>query len=130
MALALMSGVSADLFTQDHDTQRELWNSFKKNFNKSYVDIQEEEYRFEIFLDTLKLIDERNKLEKGTAVHGITKFADLSMAEFRKFYLNYKPSQSAGLNKTKVILDEPAVVSSYSDDGYVSVDWTGAYIFI
>ena len=49
-----------------------------------------EQRRFAIFLQNLKLSDARNDAELkngGSAVHGITKFSDLSQAEFESKFL-------------------------------------------
>ena len=49
-----------------------------------------ENRKFSIFLENLKTVDLRNELEQkngGSAVHGITKFSDLSQDEFAAHYL-------------------------------------------
>jgi hypothetical protein len=58
---------------------RYMWNGFKKQYNKAYG--QAEEYRFRVFMDNLKLIDERNLANVeagGDDVHGMTIFSDLT----------------------------------------------------
>ena len=52
--------------------------SFKKTFNKIYEESKEEERRFRIFRANLKKIQSLNEAELGTAVYGVTEFADLS----------------------------------------------------
>ena len=59
-----------------------MWESFKAEHNKIYADMNEEMSRFNTFVQNLKLIDERNAEETGTATHGITKFADLTVRLF------------------------------------------------
>eukprot|EP00598_Pedospumella_elongata_P011229 CAMPEP_0184988052 /NCGR_PEP_ID=MMETSP1098-20130426/22764_1 /TAXON_ID=89044 /ORGANISM="Spumella elongata, Strain CCAP 955/1" /LENGTH=53 /DNA_ID=CAMNT_0027512711 /DNA_START=17 /DNA_END=175 /DNA_ORIENTATION=- len=52
--------------------------------------MEEETQRFAIFLENLKVADMRNAAEeknKGGAIHGITKFSDLSQAEFESRFL-------------------------------------------
>ena len=72
-------------------TQRQfLWESFKREYRKDYDTMDLEQRRFAIFLQNLKLSDTRNDAELkngGTAVHGITKFSDLSQAEFESKFL-------------------------------------------
>lgn len=49
-----------------------------------------ENRKFSTFLENLKTVDLRNELEQkngGSAVHGITKFSDLSQDEFAAHYL-------------------------------------------
>jgi cathepsin F len=51
-----------------------------------------ESKRFAIFLENLKMADLRNA--QDTAVHGITKFSDLSQSEFESQFLGSKPIKS------------------------------------
>jgi len=92
LALALVGSATATLYSAKPETQKYLFENFKNEHNKNYATKEEEAHRFEVFVSNLKTIDERNELEKGTAVHGITKFADLTKKEFKTSYLNYKPN--------------------------------------
>lgn len=82
--------------------------------------MQEEYSRFSNFLVNLRVADERNKLEEGTAIHGITKFFDLSQEEFASRYLLAKPS-----------LKSESPLRSYREMGVAPnaaaglVDWEG-----
>lgn len=49
--------------------------------------MEEERDRYNIFINNLKLIDERNQLNSN-AVHGITQFADMTQEEFESTYLD------------------------------------------
>jgi hypothetical protein len=66
----------------------DLFESFKKTFGKVYASADQEDTAYDNFKDFLKLVDDRNTAEakegRGTGVHGITKFADLSTEEFSK----------------------------------------------
>ena len=68
------------------------------------------------------MIDARNAAEKGTAQHGITKFADLTVEEFRVGYLNYHAGHF-NVTKTRMIgSPKPLDLSTAK-----SSDWTGTY---
>jgi len=121
LALALFGSASAAVFSENDAVQTFMWNSFKADFNKNYA-AGEESARFAIFLENLKLIDERNEAEAragGTAVHGINKFADMSAEEFKKGYLNYRPRET---NRT-----EDNTIEPLPEGVNVLVDWTGVY---
>ena len=64
--------------------------SYLLSILQSYTDKEEYQKRFRIFKANLKMIEQRNILESrnhGTAVHGVTKFADLSQEEFEARFL-------------------------------------------
>lgn len=73
----------------DNSTLSQMFADFKVKFNKSY-DTDEESERYDNFLSFLQTVDERNNNDAG-AIHGITKFADLSDDEFRNHFLGYVP---------------------------------------
>jgi cathepsin F len=75
----------------DNSTLSEMFDNFKINFNKSYNNTDEESARYYNFRAFLKTVDERNNNDPG-AIHGITKFADLSDEEFRTHFLGYVPT--------------------------------------
>jgi C1A family cysteine protease len=54
--------------------------SFKKAYNKSYS-AEEEQFRFRAFESFTKRLEERNADPGNTAIHGITKFADMTREE-------------------------------------------------
>jgi hypothetical protein len=77
---------SSRFFVENESVHREMFTTFKAEHSKVY-DIVEEEVRFGVFQETLKLIDERNALEiarGGEEVHGLTKFADWTQEEFNR----------------------------------------------
>ena len=84
----LLVNVSAGVYTSDSSKQKQLWEAFKKEYNKQYVTIEEETHRFGIFIENLKIADERTEKEKkagGTATHGIL---SLFLLLLRSIYLH------------------------------------------
>ena len=80
-----------------------------------------EKQRFAIFIDNLKLADVRNDAELkngGTAVHGITKFTDLSQAEFESTFLTADAKLNSGDRDIVKINKVPDLSSGL-------VDWAG-----
>jgi len=65
---------------------KQQFAEYKLKFNKSYTD-KEHETRFANFKASLERIATLQAREKGTATYGLTKFSDLSPAEFRSRYL-------------------------------------------
>jgi outer membrane receptor for ferric coprogen and ferric-rhodotorulic acid len=72
--------------------QKEMtsFESFKKEFGKSYVSQVEEEYRRTVFLKNLIQIEGHNANKDNTYVKGVNQFADLTQEEFVATYLNTK----------------------------------------
>jgi len=123
LAVALsFAAVSATLYTSDVSHQQFLWESFKNEFKRSYG-VEEEAQRFNIFVANLKIADSRNELERkngGNAVHGVTKFSDLSQSEFETHYLTSDP-KLATAERVRVSLNKkPDTSASF-------VDWSGIY---
>jgi len=133
LAAALLSApiVAASYYTPDVEAQLLLWDEFKVKFNKSYTQPSENMYRFDIFVANLKVIDARNAAEVGTAVHGITTFADLSPEEFKRSFLNYRPT-SDEKKLGAYSFSKPATPASFILEPLPKgtdalVDWTGIY---
>jgi hypothetical protein len=111
--------------------EMELFQNFMRDFGKTYASKEEEKKRFEIFLDNLALIEERNA--RDTAVHGITKFADLTPQEFSDHYTNYVPSSLFGAragkyNKFDYMYEMIDVeISDHYESNNTLVDWTNIY---
>lgn len=122
LALALLVGsASAAHYTNSQAGQHYLWKAFKEEHKKSYADDAEESHRFAIFVQNLKLIDERNAAETGTAVHGITKFCDQTVEEFKASHLNYVPSENNITRTPAIGLPKPV------EGARLVQDWTGTY---
>lgn len=122
VSLALLATASAKLYSADQTHQKYLWESFKTEFRKSYSTMDEESRRFALFLENLKLADLRNESERkagGSATHGVTKFSDLSQAEFEAHFLTADVSK-----KVKGSLGK---VDAKVDTTSGLVDWSGVY---
>jgi len=121
LALALLGGASAKLFTLDKANNEAMWLEFKNTFDKSYETVDEERLRREIFVSNLAIADNRNVMEAhagGSAVHGITKFMDMSSQEFADQYLTAKKTGESNATKAPRL---PTFGAS------ISQDWTGVY---
>jgi len=127
----------------------DLFKSFKKTFNKVYSSSSDEDDAYENFKDFLKLVDDRNdeEAEKGgkhRAVHGVTKFADLSESEFKKAFLTFKKNTDVNLKKFGTLAPGESSVDSKesqsdrralrgrelakdSKKSTETVDWSGIY---
>lgn len=122
-ALALAATASATLYTTDSTHQKYMWDSFKREHNKNYATMEEETQRFAFFIENMRTADLRNLKEKkngGTAIHGITRFSDLSQAEFESRYLTADVSK-----KEKTDNGMTGFKPAKADAGLV--DWTGTY---
>ena len=97
-------------------TLKELFEDFKATHHRSYSTMDEEIHRFNVFSDTMKLIDERNRA--GDAVHGVTKFADLTQDEFEAIYLDSRTSGFIRQRNATIVTPSVSVISG-------AVDYTG-----
>lgn len=120
-SLLTSSTVLSNEYTSNPTDLKYKWDLYKKEYSKKYSTMNEEMDRYNIFIENLKIIDVRNMLERnsgGSAIHGITKFSDLSQDEFSTRYLLSKPSMRSG--KAEVLKDVP----QYTGPAGL-VDWTG-----
>ncbi|KAJ0643478.1 putative cathepsin F [Helianthus annuus] len=80
------------------------FNQFKTKFGRRYATEEEHDYRMKVFKANLRRA-ERHQVLDPTAQHGVTKFSDLTPAEFRKKYLGLKKSLKlpADANKAPVL---------------------------
>lgn len=114
----------AAVFTSDASQQKEMWNKFKLDFQRKYETPEEEGRRFEIFLTNVKLADEMTENDRkngGSATFGITRFSDLSKAEFESQYLTVIPKD----NSEDKDVQRHSVSTTATAGGVV--DWTGIY---
>jgi len=72
---------------------RPLFEDFKKEYGKVYSTPEEEEFRFAVFAENLKRAEDRNRAEVNGALHGVTQFMDLTPAEFKSQFLNFRPKE-------------------------------------
>lgn len=122
VALALLGSASASLFHNTTGVMREMFDGFKRDFAKSYASIAEDEARFEVFVENMKIADARNVAERiagGSATHGITRFSDLTQEEFAARYLRSMPRVTTATVDNTVKPLAPGVSASQ--------DWTGTY---
>ena len=103
----------------DNNSILQLFEEFKVTYNKTYKTVDEENLRYIYFRNFLQVIDERNGNDT-LAVHGITKFADLSNDEFKKVSLGYKPSK-VSTNSAKILYLE----SYEGNETYIN--WADVY---
>nr|XP_023020438.1 crustapain-like isoform X1 [Leptinotarsa decemlineata] len=71
-------------------SSKDRWENFKIKHSKSYENTEEENKRFNIFLDNLRRIEEHNeKYRNGESSYqmGVNQFSDLTAEEFRRTYL-------------------------------------------
>lgn len=62
---------------------------FKKRFGKTYASQEEHDYRFEVFKANLRRARRHQRLDPS-ANHGVTRFSDLTPAEFRRTFLGLR----------------------------------------
>ncbi|XVE94624.1 hypothetical protein REPUB_Repub02eG0024800 [Reevesia pubescens] len=80
----------------EEDSDDQLLNAehhftlFKSKYGKAYSNQEEHDYRLGVFKANLRRA-KRHQLLDPTAVHGVTKFSDLTPSEFRRQYLGLKP---------------------------------------
>ncbi|XP_050067983.1 uncharacterized protein LOC126556639 [Anopheles maculipalpis] len=67
----------------DHEHVRTQFAKFVHHHRRRYGSSMEHEMRFNIFRNNLFRIEQLNKFERGTAKYGVTKFADMTLAEYR-----------------------------------------------
>ncbi|MBX9694561.1 MAG: hypothetical protein K2Z81_19395, partial [Cyanobacteria bacterium] len=118
------ASASASYYKEDPVHLKAMWESFKSQFGRSYETMDEETSRFQKFVTNLKTTDQRNKEERtngGSGVHGITRFFDLSQAEFESRFLTAKPSS---IRTAERALDTEVRTLDISAG---LIDWTGKY---
>jgi len=111
--------MAAALYTANVSRQQELWGVFKNDFGRQYT-AAEEPTRFAVFVENLRLIDQRN-VEDGPAVrHGVTRFADMTQHEFAATMLTARPSAR---RSNATVVNVPPL----GEGEAAQQDWTGKY---
>ncbi|XP_046394325.1 cathepsin O-like [Ischnura elegans] len=90
LVLLCFFGIPLHLDTNTQNDTTELFDDFIKKFNKSYVNnTAEYKHRLSMFKESLKRIEEMNKLKphNSSATYGLTKFSDMSPDEFLQVHL-------------------------------------------
>ncbi|KAG4200098.1 hypothetical protein ERO13_A05G188950v2 [Gossypium hirsutum] len=83
-------GVAEEDFVNQLLNAEHHFTLFKSKFGKTYASKEEHDYRLGVFKANLRRA-KRHQLLDPTAVHGITKFSDLTPSEFRRQFLGLKP---------------------------------------
>lgn len=115
--VALVLLVASSLGSQQQSLSSESrvereWLAFKQRFGREYATVGEERYRQQVFFNNLRIIDDLNRRE-GSDVFGVTKFADLSVEEFRSNWLMPKGSVKGDVNTAVTPVFGAALPSSF-----------------
>jgi len=116
----LASMVAGDLYSPNPENLKYMFDQFKMEYSKKYATMEEESFRFQVFVDNLRIADDRNLLERlhgGSAQHGITRFSDVSQAEFESKYLKSDITKKSTNAQVGEVPPYQGVASL--------VDWTG-----
>jgi C1A family cysteine protease len=98
-----------------------MWENYKREYGKSFATMEEEMSRFSHFVTNMKIVDYRNEQERlngGSAVHGITKFSDMSQEEFQAKMLRADVTLKTSNRKV-------ANISTPPKEDLGLVDWAG-----
>lgn len=94
------------------------FKDFQTKYGKEYSTNAEWANRLGVFAENVERINTHNTahlLASGEAVFGVTKFSDLTPAEFKAKYLTYKPNNATQVERVRVNNDR------YGGNG--EVDW-------
>jgi len=92
------------------------FESYKVQFAKSYATDEEQEQRFQNFVNAVNRIDAKNEQSQGEgATFGLNKFSDMSTEEFHAQYLSKVPASKTPAHQRKVV--------AHNVDAPSSVDW-------
>jgi C1A family cysteine protease len=106
------SRVSSNAETELYESEahmKALFTRFQTKFSKSYSTSHEKAKRFGVFKDNVQIAYEMNRkaAEAGKNVqYGVTKFSDLTPAEFKETYLTYGNTKTASGSKTESMSKE------------------------
>jgi len=101
----------------EQDPDFPAFKAFVEKYQRQYATEVETLGRFQTFKHTLQLIKERNA--KGQEKHGITKFADLTLDEFKQRHTGLRPTD-LHLAKKRMLQKDHGVSSDYKT---ASIDW-------
>jgi len=99
---------------------------FVQQHGKQYDTMEEFQYRFTVYQENVKRIQDLRDAhfietgEPGDFIYGITKFSDLSAAEFKGSYLGFRPSAKVfAAHTTAPVMQKPVTVEAAP----TSFDW-------
>jgi len=100
--LVLASAVEFSYPKSDYepDAKFTAFQDYVVRFGKKYQNVEEFTLRYSNFLDSLERVAKLNK--DGRNVYGVTKFSDMSPAEFKKQYLGFNPTKAPKPTKAKI----------------------------
>lgn len=105
LAITAMAIIGAGLYYLSspsfEEKARTAFREFKIKHNKSYGTKNELEYRFGVFKNAMKKIEEVNNNPTKRYTLGINQFADLTFEEFSNQYLNLKMEGNADILETR-----------------------------
>jgi len=129
------SRVKYSLLTEDQ--QQTLFTTFVNQYSKYYAtDAETYNKRLQVFKQNLLVIDDRNAKEaavNGTAVHGVTRFTDLTETEYLTTYLMSESTESRQRRLAKEEAGRKVERRQLSSDHIrgdptlVYVDWSSDY---
>lgn len=91
-----------------------LFKDFQTKYRKYYSSSKEEEKRYSIFCDNMKKAYKLQQTDKGTAVYGATKFADMTEKEFQRFVgKKWKLLENKNKNMKKALISQIEVPESF-----------------
>jgi C1A family cysteine protease len=97
------------------------FEAWTKQYNKKYVADADYEHAYSNYLDNAVRVNKLNAESNGKTTYAMTKFADMSPAEFQKMYLNTKPGDIAKqLKEHGVAVAEPKTAPNGLPDTW---DW-------
>jgi len=104
-------------FSKGQSFVKYLFDVFNRNFNRTYGTVELKQKKFEVFAENMELMHHLNRIERGTARYGITKFMDLTTDEFSKLY---RPGFVDHFGEKPKLFDTKMLKSTKIPD---SVDW-------
>lgn len=128
-AYTLQTGVLHEWNLSNYARVQAEWATFKQTYSRDFGD--EEVHRYGVFAHNLYLADERNERERsvnGTAMHGVTKFSDLTPDEFASRYLTTKAPEGVKRGGVAKAAGLQMVSRSLTEDMLGKAqDWTNTY---
>ena len=114
---AWKESITYDWDNLDHKAS---WDNWKKEFGKTYNDLEEEGHRFLIFLDNWKMINDFN-IEGHNYTLGLNQFGDLTGDEFR-YYIH---GHGESCMKKRTVMERVKMNEITPDiTAPTSIDWT------